>query len=161
MVTKNFKSGFFKITMSLDGNTNAKYRDQNGNTYLYGIDRGAFRLRADVFAAGILVGNSNQNHLIFGTGTAAPTEDDYTLPFVCTRISGTISNTINAEDCINTINAMIKNNDTAPVTITEYGIFRLLESTTGLLLEHTLLDVPVTIQPGETATIVITREFYG
>lgn len=107
--------------------------------------------------------------IVLGTGTTAPTGDDYNLAEQITSgISATIttSTEINASDeYVTTYNIVVTNSGSDPVTITEIGRTGGLASastsggtysTAAFLFDRTLLDAPVEIAASGNATIKYT-----
>lgn len=97
----------------------------------------------------------------FGTGTTPPTLDDYTLSGnIVTGISTTAKVSGGFTDSGTEVSAtytITNNNDTA-VTIGEIGAFGASGSTTGkgVMLERTVLESPITIEPGGVGQVTYT-----
>lgn len=105
----------------------------------------------------------------FGSGTTTPTENDYLLTNSLTSgYSAALNYTEMGLDQQNKPYALarytITNNSSANITIAEIGMisnsFVVADNSsttnvhgTDFLIDHTLLDTPVTIAPGETAPI--------
>ena len=107
-------------------------------------------------------GGTSWNGLIVavGTGSTEPTADDYTLESLVSHTDMPVSSSTLGITASGTKQyTYILNNatDTA-ITVTELGLYlRSPAITTGLtrlccLLGRELLDTPVTVQPGQTAT---------
>ena len=91
----------------------------------------------------------------FGDGTTSPTEDDYNLSGnIITTISTTVtrSRTNDEDGVIQSAVYTITNTGSESITISEIGMFGYWYTNssnyTTYLLERTLLDTPVTIEPG-------------
>lgn len=104
------------------------------------------------------------DEFIFGSGTTPPSRDDYTLSG--TKVTGSLSrqdetvSTEKLEDGIRIIRSMfVRNTSSEPVTISEVGWVANTVSDTfttaqsGILLDRTLLEQPVTIPAGEVGQI--------
>lgn len=112
--------------------------------------------------------SSNYNGLMFGSGSAEPTMDDYTIEAV-TGLNITYVKTYEAVDDSgsSTVVYTVSNTNSEEVTISEVGLFSRLyarssATATGVstygtfLLERTVLDEPVTIPAGGVAQITYT-----
>lgn len=124
------------------------------------------------------IGNTVQNNigwgesgLYFGSGTTKPTIDDYRLESeTIQNLAGIPNVTVvhNDESFMSaTVSMVVTNNNSEAVTISEVGLFGsdsymhmslTSTSTSGaaFLLERSLLDKPVTIQPGGVGKIEYT-----
>lgn len=107
--------------------------------------------------------NSNAG-VIFGDGTAEPTLDDYKLSGNVINISGMTSRSLTVESIADGFNLIatytISNTRNSDITISEIGIVAAYNAGTSYsykcLLEHTLLDTPVTISAGEIGRVIYT-----
>lgn len=99
--------------------------------------------------------------VFFGTGTTEPTEDDYTIEaplnstnMIKANILPILTNIYTDSNdclCVDLIYS-IKNESDTSVTITEVGMFSHTQNTgthRPIMLDHTLLDEPLTIAAGE------------
>lgn len=105
--------------------------------------------------------------LQLGTGTTPPTEDDYCLESVIpdemlSDQMSSVSYWMNTDTkTLYVVTHTVRNNSSSPITVSELGIsfrFRCLTSSStaasyaNFLLSRTVLENPVTIQPGEMYT---------
>lgn len=111
---------------------------------------------------------NSQCYVIFGTGTTAPTYDDYKLESQWTTNLSRVATTggppyqidadANSWGC--DYETTISNAGSASVTVTEWGILSAQGSATQLfLLFRALLDTPVTLARYESATLYWTLTF--
>lgn len=110
--------------------------------------------------------NSTDGGVWFGSGNAAPTEDDFTLeaPLEGISVSYSSSKPLVAYDGngkgVATASFTVTNNNEAAVTIREIGCFSNIAPTSTavipVLMERTVLETPITIQPG--AAVLVTYE---
>lgn len=108
-----------------------------------------------------LNGSINAEGIFFGTGTTAPTLDDYTLSgeLAVTSSNGSAASKVSGveDDTGWTISAVytITNTSDADITIGEIG---LVASCNGVypMIERTVLDSPVTIPPGGVGQVTYT-----
>lgn len=101
-------------------------------------------------------------YVMFGSGTTPPTANDYTLESPLQKVTyskGTVvvTETDDKDTYMNCFN--ITNNNTEAISVSEVGIVvpcpyagTTSVATKYMLIERTVFD-PVTIAPGETATI--------
>ena len=107
-------------------------------------------------------GEASWNGLIVavGTGSTEPTVDDYTLDSLVTYTDMPVSSATVGVTASGTkqFTYVLNNATDAAITVTELGLYlRSSAMTTGLtklccLLGRELLNTPVTVQPGQTAT---------
>ena len=101
------------------------------------------------------------NGIGFGTGTSQPTENDYNLetPIEASNFDIKASSIISAKSKKIVATYNLTNNSTEAVTISEYGYFADVRTSANsmlhIMLMHSLFDVPLTIQPGETKTAIV------
>ena len=98
----------------------------------------------------------------FGCGTAQPTENDYTIEQVVLS-SGkgmTATSTVSQDGNSCTGVYVIVNNGTESITITEAALFGTAPKSNSsynlYMIDHTLLEEPVTIPPGEVGKVTYT-----
>lgn len=138
-------------------------KDVNGNTYWLRNYSVGFS------TAQSLVKNYAYDGIVLGTGTTAPSEDDYRLENIITdglTASITTNSGVENGSPYGDINLALQNTSNAAITITEIGITRSLYDATSFggtsgnshryLVDRTVLDTPVTIAPGGTAIITYT-----
>lgn len=95
-----------------------------------------------------------------GTGSAEPTADDYTLESLVSHTDMPVSSSTLGITASGTkqYTYILNNSTDAAITVAEIGLYlRSSAITTGLtplccLLGREVLDTPVTVQPGQTAT---------
>lgn len=115
----------------------------------------------------VVVLNSSGYGIRLGTGTTAPTENDYSLESVITSgLSASINNSSirNSSGNIETIFAVtVTNTSASNITIGEIGYYGVQpmydsegsssSSNHNVMYDRTLLNAPVTISAGDSATI--------
>lgn len=104
--------------------------------------------------------SSNYNlYLKVGTGTTAPTENDYELQTVNTDVSCDVVVVGNSANYTKTYTATFSNPTNSDITITEVGLYANImynsrgESYKDVLLDRTVLTTPITIPAGESKAI--------
>lgn len=116
----------------------------------------------------LLTSVSGGGGVIIGTGTTPPTLDDYYLSGdLITGFNFSYSSTIESDDNGSTITALytITNSGDTAFTIGEIGLIANLYSSSysgskyNGLLERTVLDTPVTIEPGGVGQVTYTITF--
>lgn len=169
MLVKNWYSSIaIMMFAGKDGNANAAavpMKDFYGNDFIPSLNTSGTQLALAVglylvenFSSKIGTGNQWNGGIVFGIGTEQPTIDDYTIQNMLTTISVSNSKIHNYKNLSRSLTYTIVNNDEVPITITEYGFVLCMYGSSGnkdILLTHSLLDIPVTIQPGETGVVVI------
>ena len=138
-------------------------KDVNGNTY--------YLLNSNIYMSfdKVLRNNYSNGGIVLGTGTTAPTEDDYRLENLIDiglTASFTYNSGVDNGGPYGDINLALQNTSNAPITVSEIGITQPLYDTTSLggtsssrhlyLLDRTVLAEPVTIAAGATAIITYT-----
>lgn len=138
-------------------------KDVNGNTYW-------LRNYSVGFSTNLsLVLGYTSDGIVLGTGTTAPTEDDYRLENIITSgLTASVTTNSGVEDGspYGDINLALQNTSNAAITITEIGIIRSLYDATSFggtsgnthryLIDRTVLAERVTIAAGATAIITYT-----
>jgi hypothetical protein len=104
--------------------------------------------------------NSNSNlYIRVGTGTAAPTENDYELTMPNTDVSCDTVVVGNSANYTKTYTATFSNPTNSDITVTEVGLYGNLifdaygENYMDVLLDRTVLTTPITIPAGESKAI--------
>lgn len=107
--------------------------------------------------------NESGGGVLFGTGDAAPTMDDYKLDGdIISDFSYSAAVTKTFDDDNATVTALytVTNTGTAPMTIKEIGLVVCGSSSNGAanrtLLERTVLETPITIEPGGVGQVTYT-----
>ena len=106
-------------------------------------------------------------YLMLGTGTTAPTADDYHLESPVTTNLSCDSVSVSRTSLIKTYTATFANSGSSDITVTEVGFIAYIyyqysntsENTGDFLMDRTVLDTPVTIPAGESRTITYTLSF--
>lgn len=98
--------------------------------------------------------------VLFGTGTTPPTVDDYALSGdVISTLVGTVDHSEsydNTERAVTEVYTLTNTGDAA-VTIGEVGIFTSAGSSSKcIMLERTVLESPITIEPGGVGQVTYT-----
>lgn len=105
---------------------------------------------------------SNSAHLIIGTGTGTVSENDYCLFNQCSNCTCVSASSSTTSNLTKSYTATFQNNSESDVTVTETGIVGKLYIENNwykVLLEHTLLEIPVIIPAGGTRTITYVWSF--
>lgn len=110
--------------------------------------------------------NSNNNlYIKVGTGTTAPTENDYELQTVNTDVSCDTVVIGNSANYTKTYTATFSNPTNSDITIAEVGLYGNImfdaynEDYMDVLLDRTVLDTPITIPAGESKAITYELSF--
>lgn len=105
--------------------------------------------------------NTSVGGFCFGTGTSTPTEDDYQFQNVLqlpSEVSVGVKYEQDGETC--TATYTLTNNSTQELTITEVALIgnfmTSASKTITYLVDRTLLNEPLTIEPGKTGQAVYT-----
>lgn len=106
----------------------------------------------------------------FGTGTTPATADDYTLESPITdgtlsfHNAATVSGVANSDHYRYSMTYDVTNTGSEDITVSEIGLFSL-NASSGLwqsLLDHTVLETPITVPAGQTVPINYTIKLpYG
>lgn len=114
--------------------------------------------------------NTGRNGIALGNGTTPATEDDFTMESLITDGSIQFSSASAAYDSVNDvgyayINMTITNTTSEDITISELGLFvstRASDTKGGtvstnydytVMVDHTILDTPITIAPNEAGIV--------
>lgn len=110
--------------------------------------------------------SSNANlYLKVGTGTTAPTENDYELAAVNTDVSCDTVIVGNSANYTKTYTATFSNPTSSDITVTEVGLYGKIsynsqsEFYMDVLLDRTVLTTPITIPAGESKAITYELSF--
>lgn len=111
-------------------------------------------------------GNTGFTFLAFGNGTAEPTDDDYMV----TSLISTL--TLSSVTCGKTVNgkqytAVVMNGTADSIDISEFALFTRVNVDgsgsetlkTSIMLYHEVLEAPITLEPGQTATFTAELTF--
>lgn len=112
-------------------------------------------------------GTIGNGYLMLGTGTTAPTADDYCLESPITTNLSCDSVSVSRTSLIKTYTATFTNSGSSDITVTEVGFWICIlysysnsdEKSDNFLMDRTVLDTPVTIPAGESRTITYTLSF--
>lgn len=100
--------------------------------------------------------NSYNCHMRCGTGTTAPTLDDYALGNeITTGLSNSSAVASFTANNTKEYTATFTNETSNPIVINEVGIFCYNYSDVKYLIERTVLSTPITIPAGESKAITI------
>lgn len=146
------------------GNTSSQTLPVNmGNNYQSYFISSMLRIpelmKKDSYSAKII---NKTGGVSFGSGTAAPTEDDYTIDQVVFTASAGLSATATVTEDGNTFTGLytIVNNSAESITIAEVGLFGTAPKGTSsynlYMIDRTLLEEPVTIPSGEVGKVTYT-----
>lgn len=112
---------------------------------------------------------NSRGYILLGTGTTAPTADDYCLESQITENLSCDSVSVSRTTTTKTYTATFSNSGTSDMTVTEIGYalrmcYYIWSSTDiytydNFLMDRTVLDTPVTIPAGESRTITYTLSF--
>ena len=162
MLTKNFYA-LMRIAL---GKTKSTVTDTGNITNTPSYNSSSWY---GVFPAMCVYKNSNSDQYVsFGNGATPATVNDYKLESeISTGISVTYQNTVTTEQTDSHILWTATFGVTASVetTISEIGLFSKVYTPSGYfytLVDHTVLDTPITIPAGESKQITYTIRFnYG
>lgn len=172
MVTKNFKKLIFSYLFnSGEVGTGNPYAINNVSVIRTDSTTGNFlggTNRRDAFNANINCFNhiSTDNtangylHVKVGTGTTAPTADDYELESVNSDITVSSASTAPTDSSSRIYTVTLNNPTDNDINITEIGLYGRLSDYYGIalaygeyLLDRTVLSTPVTIPAGQSKAI--------
>lgn len=173
MFTKNFKKLMSLKLLNATSSNNDGYSyqvsttltDLDGNTITTDNSTTTNEQYSLVYAMSDILSTeaaNNRAYLIVGTGTGTVSDDDYSLfrsASGCPCVSASSNTSANFTKIYT---ATFQNNTSEDITITEVGIaakMYVYNDFFGFLLDHTLLDTPVTIPAGETRTITYEWSF--
>lgn len=101
--------------------------------------------------------------VVIGSGTTPPSIEDYKLEnriITPTASSGTVTSTFDDSGVVHTSILTITNNHTEAITIAEIGLYAVGSNKNGesysVLYDRTLLENPITIEPGGVGQITYT-----
>lgn len=166
MITKHYKKALAS-SIKYNGNTGITVTDYLGSEralYSKDYDAGVFNSTLGYSLSMPKSGKlSNNAGVYFGTGTTAPTEDDYNLSgsAVDGLTLSAITNCSTDEDGFtSTATYTITNGNSEAVTITEIGCLICVRYASSsfayVLADRTLLDSPVTIPAGGVGQVTYT-----
>lgn len=112
---------------------------------------------------------NSRGYILLGTGTTAPTADDYCLESQITENLSCDSVSVSRTTTTKTYTATFSNSGTSDMTVTEIGYalrmcYYIRSSSNtytydNFLMDRTVLDTPVTIPAGESRTVTYTLSF--
>lgn len=110
--------------------------------------------------------NTDIAFLSYGSGTTEPTADDYTLESPISTLTGS-SATCGKTASGKQYTQVVTNETNEDITITELGLFVLVNVAyseasamkSSVMLYHEVFDIPITIEPGQTATFTVELTF--
>lgn len=173
MFTKNFKKlmSLKLLNATSSNNNNSSYPVSITLTYLDGntitTDSSEYTNEqySLVYAMSDILSTKAENnraYLIAGTGTGTISDDNYNLFRGASGCSCVSASSNTSANFTKIYTATFQNNTSEDITITEVGIaakMYVYNDYFGFLLDHTLLDTPVTIPAGETRTITYEWSF--
>lgn len=107
-------------------------------------------------------------YLMLGTGSTAPTADDYCLELPITTNLSCDSVSVSRTSLIKTYTATFTNSGSSDITVTEVGFIVYINykytymssfSADDFLIDRTVLDTPITIPAGESRTVTYELSF--
>lgn len=112
-------------------------------------------------------GTMGNGYLMLGTGTTAPTEDDYRLESPITTNLSCDSVSVSRTSLTKTYTATFTNSGSSDITVTEVGFIVYIlynytntdERSDHFLMDRTVLDTPITIPAGESRTVTYELSF--
>jgi len=177
MLNKNFLQ-IVTSSMKCAGNTyspsqisNVKHKTIQGTVKVFSDIGGAMAMPAHKMSrscnfAAVRSGSLYRNATFaFGSGTTAPTLDDYVLetPIDDTNFTPINANIQNPTDTVGMENACIlsqiwRYDGTSEITINEIGWYAMWGDSGDniVMLDRTVLDNPITVNNGDTFTIALT-----
>lgn len=104
-------------------------------------------------------GKTQRGHwMVFGGGSTAVKSSDISIESPITEGFDVISQTSNIpyiySSTAMTVTRIIQNTGSAPITISEVGLYGANSQTTAIMLAHEVIE-PVTLQPGEKHSFTI------
>ena len=112
---------------------------------------------------------NSRGYILLGTGTTAPTADDYCLESQITENLSCDSVSVSRTTTTKTYTATFSNSGTSDMTVTEIGYalrmcYYIRSSSDtykydNFLMDRTVLDTPVTIPAGESRTVTYELSF--
>ena len=156
-----------------------KIKDYNGTSYSISLSGSAYqsnRFDGGVFSSVNIGGSSSNSNVIgiyIGTGDTAPTPDDYTLESPLTSSSITRTGNSNASALLDENNNVIgvrkmvtyQNITSDNIIVKEIGTFwdaywgNSSSNHNIFLIERTVLDEPVTLEPNGTITVAFDQTY--
>ena len=153
MLLKNY----YQCVSSLIFKKNAQLKNHGGGNS--NITYGTANLGLMTIAGLVFAPNNTYKGILLGSGGDAPKASDYTMSVISGLTSSNVSVQSAVADeetgCAVTYNISITNSTSAEITVREVGI-NLYFSNVAYLVEHTLLDEPVTIPAGGFGQVVYT-----
>jgi len=112
-------------------------------------------------------GTMGNGYLMLGTGTTAPTADDYHLESPITTNLSCDSVSVSRTSLIKTYTATFTNSGSSDITVTEVGFIVYIlyvysnhdEKSDNFLMDRTVLETPITIPAGESRTVTYELSF--
>ena len=112
-------------------------------------------------------GTIGNGYLMLGTGTTAPTADDYRLESPITTNLSCDSVSVSRTSLIKTYTATFTNSGSSDITVTEVGFIAYIfyeysnhdEKSDQFLMDRTVLETPITIPAGESRTVTYELSF--
>lgn len=112
-------------------------------------------------------GTLGNGYLMLGTGTTAPTADDYHLESPITTNLSCDSVSVSRTSLTKTYTATFTNSGSSDITVTEVGFIVYIlynysnsnENSDHFLMDRTVLDTPITIPAGESRTVTYELSF--
>lgn len=106
-------------------------------------------------------------YLMLGTGTTAPTADDYRLESPITTNLSCDSVSVSRTSLTKTYTATFTNSGSSDITVTEVGFVVYIlylygpndENSDHFLMDRTVLETPITIPAGESRTVTYELSF--
>lgn len=106
-------------------------------------------------------------YLMLGTGTTAPTADDYHLESPITTNLSCDSVSVSRTSLTKTYTATFTNSGSSDITVTEVGFIVYIlylysnsnKKSDNFLMDRTVLDTPITIPAGESRTVTYELSF--
>lgn len=147
--------------LTKNGKAILKYMNDNGYAHGYTLKQ---TTGADVTISSLTANNRStfygSIYMNVGSGTTAPTKNDYTLETVESGLTVVSSSSTAgqapayAQDYILSYARTYKNSTASPITISEVGLLMSYDSKNYLITRDTF--TPVTIQPDEVYTLSVT-----
>ena len=163
MLTRNW---YKAISNSLDNTTKAVFKNLNGANYTADRAHCYFAANSNTVVTNVALGSVRDDFktyggVIFGTGTTPPSIDDYTISGdIITGLNSSAVFDTSFDDAgrtVTTTYTLTNTNDEA-VTIGEIASVMGAGSSSSyaILLERTVLESPITIEPGGVGQVTYT-----
>lgn len=156
-------------TNSSDDVTNVQYKTPKGTTRYFVLGVGVYTLGKSLITN---LNSDSANGIAVGSDDTAESANDYTLGSVISTVSGNVATTqpvVSGNLVKRDYILSVANTASSDITVREVGIFvnqsaastqnySGLTSSSAFMVDRTVLEEPITIPPGESASITYTLQ---